>query len=126
MRVLQIIESAYRGTLEEQDDTIVWLTHCMRGVGADLTVLLKDNAVSYVLCGQDCSGLQFGSWRQTHPPDVAADLAALSARDVPVLVVEEDLARRGILDAPRIDGALLVARRDVVRIAGAHDLVWYW
>lgn len=126
MRVLQIIESAYRGTLEEQDDTIVWLTHCMRGAGAELTVLLKDNAVNYVLRGQECSGLQFGRWKQTHPPDVAADLAALSARDVRVLVVEEDLARRGILDAARIDAALLVSRRDVVRIADEHDLVWYW
>src|SRR5512144_776010 len=71
MKVLQVVDTAYRATLEEQDDTIIWLTHAMRGAQAELDLLLSGNAVNYALVGQDASGLAFGEWRQTQPPRLA-------------------------------------------------------
>jgi hypothetical protein len=126
MRVLHIIESAYRGTLEEQDDTIVWLAHCLRNAGAELTVLLKDNAVNYVLLGEDSSGLRFGGWSQTRPPQIAAQLSSLIAKQVPVHVVEDHLVSRGLRDVPRIPDVRLLPRAALPRLFEAHDQVWHW
>jgi sulfur transfer complex TusBCD TusB component (DsrH family) len=126
MRALHIVESAYRGTLEEQDDTILWLAHCVRAAGAELSVLLKDNAVNYILTGEDSSGLSFGGWRQTRPPQIAAQVAALIANDVQVHAVAEDVAQRGLIEAPRISGVRLVRRKELVSLFEAHDQLWHW
>jgi sulfur transfer complex TusBCD TusB component (DsrH family) len=126
MKVLQIIESAYRGTLEEQDDTIVWLTACLQAAGADVTVLLKDNAVNYVVTGEDGSGLRFGAWTQTNPPRIAEQIAQLLARHVRVHAVREDLARRGLSEAHRLDGVRLIEKSDIPQLTEEHDRVLHW
>ncbi len=58
MKALQIVEAAYRGTIEEQDDTIIWLTHAMKGAGGDLDLLLRADSVNYAAKGQDASGFR--------------------------------------------------------------------
>src|SRR5205823_3028897 len=95
MKALSIIESAYRATLEEQDDTIVWITRAMNGAGADIDILLRGNAVNYAVKAQDASGLAFGDWHQTQPPRLADDLSGAIAKGIAVFIVSEDLAARG-------------------------------
>src|SRR5690349_18380464 len=95
-KTLMIIETGYRATLEEQDDPVVWIAHAMKGAGADLGVLLRGNAVNYAVKGQNASGLAFGERRQTQPPDLAEDVARLVGKGVPVHIVEDDVAARGL------------------------------
>lgn len=126
MKVLQVIECAYRATLEEQDDTIVWLTHAMRGAGGDFTVLLRGNAVNYAVAGQDASGLAFGDWKQTQPPRIDNDVAGLIGKGIDVYVVEEDVAARGLGNAAFIAGIRRVVGAGIPRLMDAHEQVWHW
>jgi intracellular sulfur oxidation DsrE/DsrF family protein len=125
-KTLSIIASAYRATLEEQDDTIVWLTHTMRRAGAELDVVLSGNAVNYAVQGQDASGLAFGEWRQTQPPTIGGDLAALIAEGARVFICEEDLAERGIEPSELVGGVELLARGRLPRLLADYDQVWRW
>ena len=125
-KILSIIESAYRATLEEQDDTIVWLTHALKGAGASVDVLLRGNAVNYAVKGQDASGLAFGDKRQTQPPRIDEDVAKLTTKSVRVYIVEEDVAERGIEGGQLIAGLSAVSRAGLSKLFAEYDQVWLW
>jgi sulfur relay (sulfurtransferase) DsrF/TusC family protein len=125
-KILQVIETAYRATLEEQDDTIVWITHAMKGAGADLHVLLRGNAVNYAVKGQDASGLSFGEKRQTQPPRLADDVAKLIEKGVEVFVVENDVSERGLERGDLISGLKPVSRAGLPKLFASYDQIWHW
>lgn len=126
MKALQIIETAYRATIEEQDDTIVWLSHAMKGAGGDLDVLLRGDAVNYAVPGQNASGFAIGTWRQTQPPSLDEDIAGLIAKGVEVFVVREDAADRGLDGRPLVDGTNLLALCELPGLFDRYDQVWHW
>ncbi len=125
-KILQVIESAYRGTLEEQDDTVVWITHAMKGQGAELDVLLVGNAVNYSVKGQDAAGLKFGDRAQTQPPKISDEIAKLTGKGIHVYLVEEDLADRGIEGSEMIDGVEKVSRSTLPAMFERYDQIWRW
>lgn len=126
MRVLNILETAYRATIEEQDDTIVWLSHALVGAGAELVLLLRGNAVSYGVRSQDASGLAFGGLRQTQPPELAQDVAKLMDKGTPVYVVEDDLVERGVEAGELIPGLKPISRASIAELMAEFDQVWHW
>lgn len=126
MKALNIVASAWRATLEEQDDTIVWLTHAMKGAGAHVDVLLRGNAVAYAVAGGDASGLAFGDWSQTEPPRIAQDVAGLLAKGVAVHALEDDLALRGLEGAALLPGIQRVRNDTMGALLGGYDAVWHW
>jgi intracellular sulfur oxidation DsrE/DsrF family protein len=125
-KILQVVESAFRATLEEQDDTVIWITHAMKGAGADLSVLLRGNAVYYGVKGQDASGLSFGAKRQTQPPRLADDVAKLVEKGVEVHVVEDDVAARGIERSELVAGLKPVSKGGLAKLFAQYDLVFHW
>ena len=126
MKVLQIIPTAYRATIEEQDDTVIWITHAMAGAGATLAVLLCGNSANYLAPEQDASGLCIGSWRQTQPPRVASDVAGLVAKGVTVYCVAEDLEDRGLRERMPLEGVRVIPRAQVAALFDEFDQVWRW
>jgi sulfur relay (sulfurtransferase) DsrF/TusC family protein len=125
-KVLNIVATAYRATLEEQDDTILWLSHALKGAGAELDVLLRGNAVNYAVQGQDASGLAFGERRQTQPPRLDEDLAKLAAKGVRVFVVDDDLRERGVGRDELVPAVQPIARAELPGLLGRYDHVWQW
>jgi sulfur relay (sulfurtransferase) DsrF/TusC family protein len=126
MKTLNVIETAYRATLEEQDDPIVWIVTAMKGAGADVGVLLTGNAVNYAVKGQDSSGLRFGARQQTHSPHLEADLQRLLGKGVDVHIVEEDVSERGLERHELIAGLKPVSRAGVAQLYDAFDRIWHW
>jgi hypothetical protein len=123
---LHVVDVAYRATLEEQDDPIVWLCHAMRGAGAELDLLLSGNAVAYGVRGQGVAPLEFGGRRQKQAPDLTGDLTRLLARQVACYYVEEDAADRGVDAGRLLDGLVSVSRAKLATLFAGYEQVHRW
>jgi sulfur transfer complex TusBCD TusB component (DsrH family) len=121
-KTLNIVESAYRAVMEEQDDTILW-----RGAGAEHAVVLRGNAVNYAVAGQGAPGLAIGGWKQTQAPRMDNDVIDLIKKHkIPVFVIEEDLAARGIERGELIPGVELLSSKMLPRHMAEYELVSHW
>jgi sulfur transfer complex TusBCD TusB component (DsrH family) len=125
MKVLNIVETAYRATLEEQDDTVLWLSGLLRKNGAEVSVLLRGNAVNYI-ARQECPALSIGKSGVRHPPRLNEDLDRLRESGARIYAVADDAAERGIDPKNCIAGIELIERGEVARLFDTHDQVWHW
>lgn len=126
-RTLNIVESAYRAVMEEQDDTILWLLAAMQSAGAEHTVVLRGNAVNYAVAGQGGPGLTVGEWKQTQAPKMDRDVLDLvEKRKIQVYAIAEDLAERGIERGELVPGVELLSRSALPGLFAEYELVAHW
>ncbi|HEX2736282.1 MAG TPA: DsrE family protein [Polyangiaceae bacterium] len=126
-KTLNIVESGYRAVIEEQDDTILWLVAAMQAAGAEHTVVLRGNAVNYAVKGQGAPSLSVGEWKQSQAPKMDRDVGDLiEKRNIPVYVLEEDLAERGIEKAELIGGLKFLPRSALPGLCAEHAIVSLW
>jgi sulfur relay (sulfurtransferase) DsrF/TusC family protein len=126
-KTLNIVESAYRAVMEEQDDTILWLLAAMQGAGADHTVVLRGNAVNYAVTGQQAIPLKVGAWSQTQPPRMDRDVVDLiENRKIRVYAVEEDVAERGIERSELVPDVQVIGRKALANMMGDYVVVNHW
>ena len=126
-KTLNIVESAYRAVMEEQDDTILWLLAAMQGAGAEHTVVLRGNAVNYAVSGQGVPGLTVGEWKQTQAPKMDRDvLDLMEKRKIQVYAIAEDLADRGIDGGELVAGVQLLSRSALPGIFADYEVVAHW
>ena len=126
-KALNIVETAYRAVMEEQDDTVLWLIAAMQGAVGKHTVVLRGNAVNYVIAGQGAPGLTVGEWKQTQAPRMDRDVVDLiENRRIPVYVVEEDLAERGIASGELISGIKLISNKALPGLFAEYEVISHW
>lgn len=126
MKVLNIVSAGYRATLEEQDDTVIWLTHMLKKAGAEIDVLLRGSAANYVIEGQMVTPLTIGERVQLHGPDVHGQTRGLAEAGVKIYVLEEDLKSRGAHNSPRLQQAELLSSDALPGLLAQYDQVWHW
>jgi hypothetical protein len=125
MKILNVVETAYRATLEEQDDPVLWLSRAIVNAGAKLSLLLRGNAVNY-LVRQECPALTIGNARINHPASPNEDLARLLEKGTVVYAVREDVEDCGIDFRNCIAGIEIIRVNEIATMMDAHDQVWYW
>ena len=126
-KTLNIVESAYRAVIEEQDDTILWLLAAMQGAGAEHSVVLRGNAVNYAVAGQGAPGLTIGGWKQIQAPRMDRDVIDLVAtRKIPVFVIEEDLVARGIEQSELVPEIELLSSTMLPKRMSDYELILHW
>jgi len=126
MKVLSIISSGYRATLEEQDDTVLWITQAMNRAGAEIDILLRSAATNYVVDGQAAGTLSIGGRSQRNAPDVHGQIRDLAEHGVGIFVLEKDLAAYGLDGASRFDQARVVRGAELPALVSRYDTVWHW
>lgn len=124
--ILNVIERAYQGTLEEQDDQALWLVHALAKAGAGQQVLLRGPATAYAVPGQSVESLVIGGVAGGNPPRLDQDVARLIEAGVPVWAVREDAEERGIAPAAAVPGVQWVDRPDVARLFSEAERIFAW
>lgn len=125
MKLLNIVSSGYRATLEEQDDTVVWISHCLSNAGCELDLLLEGAAVNYPVRGQKVTPLTLGGRAQRHGPDVHGQVREFVGKGT-VYAVREDAEERGIDPRDMLEEVELVTRDALADLLSRYDRVWHW
>jgi sulfur transfer complex TusBCD TusB component (DsrH family) len=126
MKALQIIQSGYRCTIEEQDDPVLWFIQVLKTAEGEVDIVLKGNAVNYAVVSQDASGLSFGNWQQSQPSKMDQDLQQAIDQGITVYAIAEDIATRGIPENNLLDGIKKISRSEMANLFDSYDQVWSW
>ena len=125
-RILSVVERAYRATVEEQDDTVLWFTWTVKKGGAEIDVLLRGNAVNYAVLGQDASGLQFGGVSFGGPVVIEHDLKTMMKDGIRIHAVKEDLESRGVDTSRLLPGIQLISSQEIASLFDQFEQIWHW
>ena len=125
-KILSVIDSAYRASLEEQDDAGLWFTAAVAKAGADLTILLTGNAVNYATTGHSGDALALGGSKIAHPMNPNVDIKRAADLGCTTFFVKDDAVERGIEPSCLMDGVEGISRDALADFVEKFDDIWHW
>jgi hypothetical protein len=125
-KVLSVIDSAYRASLEEQDDAGLWFSAAVAKAGVEITLLLTGNAVNYATTGHSSKPLKLGGGEIAHPMDPNVDIKRAAGFGCTTFFVKEDAQERGIEPSMLMDGVEGISRDGLADFVDKFDDVWHW
>jgi len=125
-KALNVVDTAYRATLEEQDDTSLWFIHAVRKHGAESDILLTGNAVNYLVKDQNPKPLNFGSGSIPFPNKFHEDLQNLVKEGAKLFYMQDDVQDRGINQDTLINEAEGINRSQLAKFIDGYENIWHW
>lgn len=81
--------------------------------------------LNYAVLNQNAKGLRFGN-RTVKGPDMVRDIKAVIEKKVPLFVVTDDLAERGIPPSQVIPDIEQISRSAIAKLIESHDRILTW
>ena len=126
MKILSIVSTAFRATLEENDDAALWLSLAVAKEGAELSLLFRGNAVIYTMQRRNPTVVEVPelALKTTWLPQTQIQTAL--GLGVACYSVREDMLARGIDPNSVSAGIVCIDEADVADLLQEHDSLWHW
>ena len=126
MKILSMVSTAYRATIEEQDDAALWLLLAMVKEGGEISLLLSGNAVNYALRRSALRAVKVPGLELTGAGLPQLEIQRALSMGVDCFCVAEDVVQRG-LDASLLwPGIQIIEQAAVPELVERFDAVWSW
>ncbi len=124
-KILSVLSRTEYGNLEDSDIGL-FASAFAPVAGAQMTLLLAEDAVNYAARGQEGTGIEIAGGKVQPGFLIETDVKAVKDSGIPVFALREDLAERGIAEHELVEGVALLSRREYGKFIDQFDTVWNW
>lgn len=124
-KILSVLAHTEYGNLEDSDIGL-FASAFSSVAGQSLTLLLREDAVSYAVRGQDGTGIKIAGAVVQPGFLIETDLKSVQQANIPVYAIREDVEARGIKKDELIEGVQLLSQTELGKFVDQFDTVWNW
>ncbi len=124
-KILSVLSHTEYGNLEDSDIGL-FASAFAPVAGAQMTILLAEDAVNYGVRGQEGTGIKIAGTPVQPGFLIETDVQSVQQANIPVYAVREDLDERGIEPRELIPGIKLLGRAEYGKFIDQFDTIWNW
>jgi sulfur relay (sulfurtransferase) DsrF/TusC family protein len=124
-KILSVLSHTEYGNLEDSDIGL-FASAFAPVAGAQMTILLAEDAVNYGVRGQEGTGIKIAGAPVQPGFLIETDVQSVQQANIPVYAVREDLEERGLTQGDLVPGLNLLSRRDYGKFVDQFDTIWNW